>query len=144
MRKYELSKIYQGRLKKGDDIIQGITEILKDNAMNSGVIFGIGAVSSAKLGYFNQVDKKYEEEQFDEMMEIVSLNGNISIKNNEPFPHLHAAFSKRDFSAIGGHLLPGTMVYAFEFAIFALDGEHMVREFDADTGLFIWQVGGNP
>lgn len=139
MREFKLGMIYKGRLKKGVDIIEGLSAFIRDNNIKAGIIKGIGAVSSAKLGYFNQNTKAYEERLFDENMEIVSLIGNISLKDNEPFPHLHASFSKRDFTLVGGHLMADTIVYAFEFVIFSLSGKPMEREFDEETGLFLWK-----
>ncbi len=139
MREFKSGISYKGRLEKGVDIVEGISALIKANNIKAGIIEGIGAVSSARLGYFNQGKKVYEEKIFDENMEIVSLTGNISLKDGEPFPHLHAIFSRRDFSNIGGHLLFQTIVYAFEFVIFALDGEPLKREFDEDTGLYIWK-----
>ena len=103
-----------------------------------GAISGIGALSEVRLGYFNAEAKKYEEKVFRENIEIVSLRGNISLKDNEIFPHLHAVLSRRDFSVVGGHLFSGT-VYAFEFEIIPFEGKPFVRGFDEDTGLFLWK-----
>ncbi len=138
MREYQLKNIYQGRLNKGDDIIDALTYYLEQRDIKSGVISGIGAVSAARLGYFNAKTKQYEEKDFAENMEIVSLKGNISIKDNQIFPHIHAIFSRVDFSTVGGHLFHGTLVYAFEFEIMSFDGQQFTREFDEDIGLFLW------
>ncbi len=140
MREYRLKGIYQGRLNKGDDLIDALTEIIKQRGIVAGIISGIGAVSSARLGYFNQQTRQYEERHFAEEMEIAYLKGNISMKDNQVFPHIHAILSRRDFSAIGGHLYNGTIVYAFEFEILAFDGQSFVREFDTGTGLFLWMM----
>ncbi len=43
-REYRLKKIYQGSLKKGVDIIGGLTQIIRQSAITAGVITGIGAV----------------------------------------------------------------------------------------------------
>lgn len=139
MKFYRFGSIYQGRLNKGDELIDSLTNQLKERGIEAGLIFGIGAVSSTKLGYFNANAKKYEEKFFDENMEIVSLIGNISIKDNDIFPHIHALFSKRDFSVVGGHLFPPTIIYAFEFQIYEFTGEPPIRSFDEDTGLYLWQ-----
>ncbi len=137
MKNFKLGNIYHGRLNKGDELISSLTSQIKENNINSGFIYGIGAVSSAKLGYFNTNTKKYEDKLFDENMEIVSLSGNISIKDGNIFPHIHAIFSKRDFSVVGGHLFSPTIVYAFEFMIYEYFGEPFVRNFDEDTGLYL-------
>lgn len=135
---FRFSNIYQGRLNKGDELIAVLTNHLKEKNIKSGLILGIGAVSSAKLGYFNADTKKYEEKLFNENMEIVSLSGNISIKDNAIFPHIHAVLSKRDFSVAGGHLFSPTIVYAFEYQIYEFTGEPLIRQFDEETGLYLW------
>jgi predicted DNA-binding protein with PD1-like motif len=47
--------------------------------------------------------------------------------------------SNKDFTAVGGHLLPKTYVYAFEFEIIPFEGKSFVRGFDEETGLFLWK-----
>ena len=42
-------------------------------------------------------------------MEVVSLGGNCSLKEDEtglgnPFLHVHCVLSRRDYSVVGGHL----------------------------------------
>ncbi len=138
LRTYELKEICQESLKKGEDLTKGLIAVLKDRDITAGAISGIGAVSKARLGYFNARTKKYEERIFEESLEIVSLKGNVSYKDGEIFPHLHAVLSRRDFSAFGGHLFHDTLVYAFEFEIIAFTGASFKRGFDEDTGLFLW------
>lgn len=139
LREYKLKSIYQGSIIKGNDIIGGLTQVLKENSITAGIVSGIGAVTEARIGYFNAQTRKYEEKHLRENMEILSLKGNISIKDGEIFPHLHIVLSRRDFSVTGGHLYTGTPVYAFEFELISMEGEPFVREFDDDTGLFLWK-----
>jgi len=95
-------------------------------------------VSFAKIGYYNQTEQKYIAREFNEAMEILSLKGNISIKDNEPFMHLHIVLSKDDFTCIGGHLSEAK-IFAFEFEIIEFEGISFERGFDSDTGLFLWK-----
>jgi predicted DNA-binding protein with PD1-like motif len=139
LREYKLKNIYQGSLKKGVDIIGGLTQVMKEGGISAGVVSGIGAVTEAHIAYFNAQTRKYEEAHLRENMEILSLRGNISIKEGDVFPHIHVVLSKRDFSALGGHLYVGTTVYAFEFEIISMEGVPFVRQFDNDTGLFLWK-----
>ncbi len=131
--------VYQGRLLKGEDLLKGLTSVIKEKNIASGCILGMGAVSCARLAYFNQQTKTFEEIFLPEGLEILSLKGNISKKDGESFAHIHVVLSGRDFKAIGGHLLNDTIVYAFEYEIFPFDGQPLIRKFDEDTGLSIWQ-----
>ncbi len=138
IKNFNVKRIIQGRLYKGDEIISGLSSFLKDNSITSGIITGIGAVSFAKIGYYNQTEQKYIAKEFNEAMEILSLKGNISIKDNEPFMHLHIVLSKDDFTCIGGHLSEAK-IFAFEFEIIEFEGISFQRGFDSDTGLFLWK-----
>lgn len=137
-REYTVKKITQGRLIKGSDIIEDIKAFLKEKTIQSGIISGIGAVSKVNIGYYDQKERTYKTKAFDEPMEILSLKGNISIKDHEPFPHLHGVFSRQDGSCIGGHIFEGTEVFAFEFEIIELTGDAFIRYYDEDTGLYLW------
>ncbi len=138
-REFQMHRIYQGSLDKGADILEGLLGVMKQHGIPAGLISGIGAVTEARLAYYNEQTRTYEEMGFQEPLEIVSLKGNISMKDNEVFPHLHAVLSRRDFTAVGGHLLPRTYVFAFEFEIIPFVGDPFVREFDGATGLFLWK-----
>lgn len=138
IKNFNVKRIIQGRLYKGDEIISRLSSFLKDNSITSGIITGIGAVSFAKIGYYNQTERKYIAREFNEAMEILSLKGNISIKDNEPFMHLHIVLSKDDFTCIGGHLSEAK-IFAFEFEIIEFEGISFERGFDSDTGLFLWK-----
>ncbi len=139
VKEFQIQRVYQGSLEKGADILEGLFHIMKQHRIPAGVISGIGAVTEARLAYYNQETKTYEERAFLEHLEIVSMRGNISIKEDALFPHLHTVLSRKDFTAIGGHLLPKTHVFAFEFEILPFTGDPFVRGFDEATGLFLWK-----
>lgn len=139
LKEFQIQRVYQGSLAKGADILEGLLGVMKQHHISAGIISGIGAVTEARLAYYHQETKTYEEKTFPEHMEIVSMRGNISIKDNTFFPHLHAVLSRKDFTAIGGHLLSKTHVFAFEFEIIPFIGDAFVRGFDEATGLFLWK-----
>ncbi|MDI1472434.1 MAG: DNA-binding protein [Thermodesulfovibrio sp.] len=138
IKNFNVKRVLQGRLYKGEEIVSSIVKFLKEKSITSGLISGIGAVTRVKIGYYEQREKKYISHEFNEPMEILSLKGNVSIKDGEPFPHIHIVLSKEDFSCIGGHLYEAE-VFAFEFEVIELDGISFERDFDEDTGLFLWK-----
>ncbi len=138
IKNFSVKKVFQGRLFKGEEIVSGVNKFLKENSIKGGLINGIGAVRRSKIGYYDQSEKKYILHEFNEPMEILSLKGNISIKDGEPFPHIHVVLSKKDFSCIGGHLYEAE-VFAFEFEIIEFEGNYFERGFDDVTGLFLWK-----
>ncbi|HON85322.1 MAG TPA: DNA-binding protein [Syntrophorhabdaceae bacterium] len=139
-RGFSLKGIFQGRLQKGDDLIEGIKAFLKDESIHKGIISGIGAASRVSIGYYDQTEKRYKMDTFEEPMEILSIKGNISIKDGEPFPHLHGVFSKKDHTCLGGHIFEGTEVFAFEFEVLEFSGDTFIRGYDEETGLYLWMA----
>ncbi|HOJ44147.1 MAG TPA: DNA-binding protein [Syntrophorhabdaceae bacterium] len=137
-REYTITKIFQGRLSKGSDLIEDIMAFLKEKDIHSGIISGIGAASKATIGYYDQVNRIYKTKTFEEPLEILSIKGNISIKDHDVFPHIHGVFSRQDGSCIGGHVFGGTEVFAFEFEIIEFSGDAFIRCFDDETGLYLW------
>ena len=99
----------------------------------------IGAVSQARVGYYNQAERKYYFLDLARPLEIIALTGNISLKDGEPMVHAHVTLSDSDGRAFGGHLAEGTLVFACEFAIQEYrSATALVRQMDDPTGLFLW------
>ena len=97
-------------------------------------------MKKARLGYYNQQDQEYCFFDLNQALEITNLTGNISIKDGAPVVHAHVTFSDKDGHAYGGHLAPGTIVFACEVAIQVLDGQKFERGFDQETGLPLWKM----
>jgi uncharacterized protein len=135
---YRLKQTYIGQLKRGTDLLTGISDYIIKNKISIGEVRGLGAVSKAVVMYFNQQTEEYESITFDEQLEILSLYGNISIKEYDPFPHLHITLGNRKGEAFGGHLAEGTIVYVAELMIHEFEGSKLARERDEKTGLYLW------
>jgi hypothetical protein len=66
----------------------------------------VGALSSAKVGWFNWQTKTYETAaEFQEQLEVLSLIGDIALKDGKPMVHAHLIVGRKDGTAHGGHLL---------------------------------------
>lgn len=137
--KFDHKKTYMGRLEKGDELLNELTRIVMEKEITTGIIKVIGAVQSAKIGYYDQVDEKYKYNEFEKGMEIVSCLANVSILEGEPFVHAHIILADEEGHCYGGHLAEGTIVYASEFFIQTLDGNTLVRTFEKNTNLNLWQ-----
>jgi predicted DNA-binding protein with PD1-like motif len=140
MKSFELKvrKLFVGRLEKGDDVLAALTGFCKKNGVTSGVVRAIGAVERGGVGYYDQQRGEYLENRFHEGMEIVSLQGNISLKEGDVFLHCHAVLADREGRCYGGHLLEGNIAFACEFAVTAFDGPPPQRSKDPETGLMLW------
>jgi len=134
-------RVFIGRLEFDDDLLEKLTEICRSNSVKAGTINAIGAVQNAKLGYYNQSEKKYTGcVEIDKKLEIASCIGNISFNDkNEISAHLHIVLADYDAKAFGGHLMPGTKVFATEYCITEIINVELKRSKDEVTGLPLWK-----
>ena len=133
------ARILMGKLQHGDDLLNGLTALCKEHHVQLGKITAIGAVQKARLEYYNQWNKQYEEAVLPKPLEISSLLGNVSLKDGEPIVHAHVTLADSDGNAYGGHLAEGTVVFATEYVIEVYEGAKLERQFDGVTGLPLWR-----
>ena len=128
-----------GRLAKGEDLLAALSKVAQEEDIALGEVQAIGAVSQARVGYYNQEERKYQYIELINPREILSLMGNISLKDEKPMVHAHITLSGNDGCAVGGHLAEGTLVFACEFTIQEYQSATpLVRQMDDPTGLFLW------
>jgi predicted DNA-binding protein with PD1-like motif len=131
-------RVLLGRLKKGDDVLRGLTQFCVRHGVIVGSIQGLGAVQRGGVAYYDQAAAAYHEIHFEQGMEIASLVGNISQKEGEVFLHCHVVLADKEGRCFGGHLLEGNVAFACEFAVTALEGAVPERTHDDATGLMLW------
>jgi len=136
-----VKRTFVGQLPYGADLYDGLTQIVQKENIRLGRIQGIGATTHAKVAFFDQNTKVYNPIEFPGRLEILSLSGNVSIRDGKPFVHAHLVLSDPQGKAVGGHLLPGTTLFACEVFIEELEGDDLVRALDPRTGLHLWKNG---
>jgi len=110
------------RLERGEDVVQGVLAAAKKHHIQAGVVSGIGAVAGATLGFFELATKQYHENKYDEPMEVAHLSGNLSVKDGEPYAHLHATLGRKNGEALAGHLVAAPVGVTAEIFIQTLRG----------------------
>lgn len=133
-------KCVMGRLKHGADLLEELTAVCVENGVKLGWVHALGALQKARIGYYNQDTREYEFLEMDRHLEIANLVGNVSLKDGEPIIHAHVTLSDDEGRAFGGHLAPGTIVFACEFCVQVFNGPDFCRGFDDETGLPLWQM----
>lgn len=129
------------RLPFNGDLLEEITRFCTEKEIRLGSIQAIGAVRKARLGYYNQKTRKYQFFDLDHNLEITSLTGNISLKDGKPIAHVHVTLADENGKTYGGHLAPGTTIFACEIIIesfSSINGDELQRGYDEDTGLPLW------
>lgn len=128
------------RLPPGTDLLAGIEGLAREEGLETATFQCLGAVRNAKLAFYNQEAKQYEEFSVDQPMEIILCHGNVSLKEGQPFVHAHAALSDAQGKTVSGHVLPGTEIFVCEVTLQEWRGAPLVRKRDGETGLWMWPV----
>jgi hypothetical protein len=89
----------------GDEVAGALQQFAKGHGLGGSSFKAIGALSYAKLGWFNWETKQYDPAcVLDEQVELLSLIGDIALKDGEPQVHAHVVVGRSDGTAHGGHL----------------------------------------
>ena len=140
MKKVNSKQIFMGKLTYGIDLIEELTNICIQENIRLGRIEALGAVQKACIGYYDQNSREYQFIDMDQHLEITNFIGNISLKDGKPIVHAHVTLADEKGKAYGGHLAPGTIVFACEFILEAFEGPAFKRGYDEDTGLPLWDM----
>ena len=140
MRRIKPREVLTGRLSHGGDLLEEITGICRRENIQLGWFEALGAVKRARLAFYNQETHDYEFFVVDQPLEITKLVGNVSLKDGNPFVHVHITLADKAGNAYGGHLASGTVVFACEFILEIFDGPVLRRELDELTGLSLWTM----
>jgi len=127
-------------METGDEIVSVLQEFATSQKLSGSSFKAIGALSHAKLGWFNWETKKYEvAAEFDEQVELLSLIGDIALNDGKPQVHAHLSVGRRDGTAHGGHLLKAHVRPTCEL-ILTESPEHLQKRFDPESGLALIKV----
>ena len=127
------------RLEMGDGLMESAQKIASAEGVKLASINGIGACSKIIMGYIDLNKKEYIFKEFEGNMEILHATGNITLKDGQPFPHIHISVSDEECKAFGGHLQEATVSATFEGVMQIMD-DAIHREFNEDLGLALMNV----
>ena len=119
---------------KGDEVIQELTAFAKSNRLAASHFTAIGAFSEVTLGYFEAQRRDYKRIVIAEQVEVLSLVGDIALKDGEPRVHAHVVLGKADGTAHGGHLLQARVWPTLELVL-TESPKRLQRRSDEETGL---------
>ena len=106
----------------------------KEKVESAVVVAGIGMLENIEIGRYDGTE--YEKELILPSSEILSLQGNVSMKEGEPFVHLHVSLADEDLNARGGHLFSGAVSMTIELVLLELESK-FVR---ISTGGTFWRL----
>ncbi|MEZ6037053.1 MAG: DNA-binding protein [Planctomycetota bacterium] len=131
----EATRLHAFRLLPGDDLQAGIQRFVDQHHIEAGWIATcVGSLTDWTLRFADRSEHARGSGHF----EIVSLCGTVSTNGS----HLHLAISDGDGRTIGGHLVPGCVVYTTAEIVLGESREHVfTRAADGSTPWRELQVG---
>jgi predicted DNA-binding protein with PD1-like motif len=112
--------IFELRFSDGDEILSGLNELVAKHRIATGHIAGVGgAAPGALLGWGDPDIGGFRKIETDARTEIASLLGEITLRNGEPFVHVHMILSSADGSTKAGHLIAARAAPLAEITVIA-------------------------
>jgi predicted DNA-binding protein with PD1-like motif len=122
-------------LETGDEIASTLKQFARERDLAGSSFKAIGALSDAKLGWFNWETKRYEiAVEMHEQIEVLSVIGDIALHDGIPEVHAHIVVGKKDGTAHGGHLLEAHVRPTLE-VILTESPEQLRKKYDPESGL---------
>ncbi len=132
-------KTYAVIFAKGDEIMSGLTEFADREKIAGGHFTAIGALASARFGWFDRARKAYRDIPINHQVELISLVGDVGLANGAPQIHVHAAVGLPDGQMRGGHLLEAIVWPTLEL-FFTVSPTPLVKKHDPETNLFLFDL----
>ncbi|MFW5654440.1 MAG: PPC domain-containing DNA-binding protein [Roseicyclus sp.] len=136
-------------LEAGEEVTEAVTHFATELDVEGASLTGIGALSSARLGWFNPATQEFRENVIDEQAEVLAITGNIATGlpgeadghahvhgAGRVRLHMHVSLGLRDASVRGGHFVAGVVSPTMELIVSEAEA-HLVRGVDAVTGLIL-------
>jgi uncharacterized protein len=132
-------RIFALVLDEGDEVTTNLLAFARAENLRASQFSGIGAFSGVVLGYFDLERRDYKRIPVAEQVEVLSLIGNVALKESEYRIHAHVVLGKRDGSAHGGHLLEAHVRPTLELIV-TESPAYLRRETDEKTGLALIEL----
>lgn len=121
----------------GDELAKGLSTFAEEQNLSAASFKAVGALSSARLGWYSWESKKYEPSvTLGEQVELLSLIGDIALYEDKPVVHAHAVIGRKDGTAHGGHLLEAYIRPTCE-VVLTESPAHLQKYFDPESGLVL-------
>jgi predicted DNA-binding protein with PD1-like motif len=114
-------------LERGEDLLEGLNRAVLELGIEAATLQVIGGLTEGVLGYFDPDAGDYLPTRTGHV-EICAGLGNVSMRDEKPFIHLHLVLSGPNGAAVGGHAMEGCRAFVVEAYFRKLDGEAPVRQ----------------
>ena len=125
---------YIVRIDRGEEVTACLKKLCVEQGISLAQVSAIGAADRAEIGLYNVEKQQYIKTNLEGEMEVISMLGNVTVKDGEVYLHLHASFGLSDMTVRGGHLNSCRISGTCEMFVRELPGR-VGRAHDDVTGL---------
>lgn len=131
---------------RGEKLLDSLVTCAKTMQLHSASLSGLGALENVQLAYYDFAAKEYRYQRFQEIYELVALNGNITrliapavqiATQDQYVVHAHvvlAGTAVDDHTTVSGHLSDATVAVTAEITVIPFNAPIM-RRFNSDLGV---------
>jgi predicted DNA-binding protein with PD1-like motif len=131
----EIPKTFLLIFETGDELLAGLNQFAVEQGLSGSSFKAVGALSRAKFAWFNWKTKKYEvAADLNEQVELLSLIGDIAMKDGDPQVHAHMVVGRQDGTAHGGHMMEARVRPTCELVL-TESPVHLQKQIDPESGL---------
>ena len=137
-------KIYL-RLDKGDEVLNSVLQTCREQKISSATFSGIGACDKVVIGTYLPEEHDFLRHTKEEMLEMISLMGNVTQDANHTKLNIHAhgmfSYLNSETNTIqyfGGDLKSAQIMYTGEIVIEPVIGGEISKQFDPNVGIDVW------
>jgi predicted DNA-binding protein with PD1-like motif len=137
-----IGRVIVARFDDGEDVLEGLSAIVKNEGMRAAVFYLVGGMREARIVVGPEKDEIAPSPVWRELggsHEAVGF-GTIFYEGDQPKIHFHGAFGKRDSVKVGCMREKSKTFLVLEAVIFELSGIDAVREFDPVSGLVLLKI----
>jgi predicted DNA-binding protein with PD1-like motif len=121
---------------QGEQFMSTLQDFCVTHQIENAHFSGIGAVKDLTCGYYDLTKREYHFSKYPELVEVVSVTGNIMQKDNTPTVHAHGVFTDTNNQAFGGHIEGMTIGVTLEVTLQQFT-TNLYRSYDENTGLYL-------
>jgi predicted DNA-binding protein with PD1-like motif len=138
----ELGRVVVARFDDGDNILDGLNDVVRKENLRAGVLYLIGGMKKGRFVVGPETESMPPVpvwRELDESHEIVGI-GTIFWQGEEPKIHFHGTYAKRDKVLAGCMRQNAETFLVLEAIIMEIKGVNAVRELDPLSGLALLKV----
>ena len=119
------------------DAVKGLLDrFVAEHQIGAARFTAIGGLSAATLGYFDWDTKQAVEIPIAEQVEVLSLIGDVALRDGTPTAHAHMVVGRRDGSTRGGHLMEAHVRPTLELILIESPA-HLRKRIDPESGIAV-------